>query len=144
MADVSVIGAGSWGIALALVLAKNGNKVTVWSIVKEEIDMLNEKREHVDKLPGVPLPSDMVFTTDLEEAVKGKKALVLAVPSVFTRGTANKMKEYVEEKNYFNVEFTGPFTNSEKQKLYDAEIDAYVSLKSEDTKLIPCVTILDE
>ena len=97
MADVSVIGAGSWGIALALVLAKNGNKVTVWSIVKEEIDMLNEKREHVDKLPGVPLPSDMVFTTDLEEAIKGKKVLVLAVPSVFTRGTANKMKEYVEE-----------------------------------------------
>ena len=97
MADVSVIGAGSWGIALALVLSKNGNKVTVWSIVKEEIDMLNEKREHVDKLPGVPLPEDMVFTTDLEEAVKGKKVLVLAVPSVFTRGTANKMKAFVEE-----------------------------------------------
>ncbi len=97
MADVSVIGAGSWGIALALLLAKNGNKVTVWSIVKEEIDMLNEKREHVDKLPGVPLPDDMVFTTDLESAVRGKKVLVLAVPSVFTRGTANKMKAYVEE-----------------------------------------------
>ena len=97
MADVSVIGAGSWGIALALLLAKNGNKVTVWSIVKEEIDMLNEKREHVDKLPGVPLPSDMIFTTDLEEAIKGKKVLVLAVPSVFIRGTANKMKKYVEE-----------------------------------------------
>ncbi len=97
MADVSVIGAGSWGIALALLLAKNGNKVTVWSIVKEEIEMLNEKREHVDKLPGVPLPSDMIFTTDLEEAIKGKKVIVLAVPSVFTRGTANKMKEYVEE-----------------------------------------------
>lgn len=97
MADVSVIGAGSWGIALALLLAKNGNNVTVWSIVKEEIDMLNEKREHVDKLPGVPLPDSMIFTTDLEAAVKGKKVLVLAVPSVFTRGTANKMKEYVEE-----------------------------------------------
>lgn len=97
MADVSVIGAGSWGIALALVLAKNGNKVTVWSIVKEEIDMLNEKREHVDKLPGVPLPDDMIFTTDLEEAIKGKKVLVLAVPSVFTRSTANKMSAFVEE-----------------------------------------------
>ena len=97
MADVSVIGAGSWGIALALLLSKNGNNVTVWSIVKEEIDMLNEKREHVDKLPGVPLPDSMIFTTDLEAAVKGKKVLVLAVPSVFTRGTANKMKEYVEE-----------------------------------------------
>ncbi len=97
MADVSVIGAGSWGIALALLLANNGNNVTVWSIVKEEIDMLNEKREHVDKLPGVPLPDSMIFTTDLEEAVKGKEVLVLAVPSVFTRGTANKMKEYVKE-----------------------------------------------
>lgn len=97
MADVSVIGAGSWGIALALLLAKNGNKVTVWSIVKEEIDMLNEKREHVDKLPGVPLPDDMIFTTDLEAAVKGKKVLVMAVPSVFTRSTANKMKDYVKE-----------------------------------------------
>lgn len=97
MADVSVIGAGSWGIALALLLAKNGNNVTVWSIVKEEIDMLNEKREHVDKLPGVPLPSDMIFTTDLEKAIKGKKVLVLAVPSVFTRGTANKMKDFVEK-----------------------------------------------
>ncbi len=97
MADVSVIGAGSWGIALALLLAKNGNNVTVWSIVKEEIDMLNEKREHVDKLPGVPLPDSMVFTTDLELAVKGKKVLVLAVPSVFTRGTANKMKDLVQE-----------------------------------------------
>lgn len=97
MADVSVIGAGSWGIALALLLAKNGNKVTVWSIVKEEIHMLNEKREHVDKLPGVPLPDDMIFTTDLEAAVKGKKVLVMAVPSVFTRSTANKMKDYVEE-----------------------------------------------
>lgn len=97
MADVSVIGAGSWGIALALLLAKNGNNVTVWSIVKEEIDMLNEKREHVDKLPGVPLPDSMVFTTDLEAAIKGKKVVVLAVPSVFTRGTANKMNDYVEE-----------------------------------------------
>ena len=73
MADVSVIGAGSWGIALALLLAKNGNNVTVWSIVKEEIDMLNEKREHIDKLPGVPLPDSMIFTTDLETAIKGRK-----------------------------------------------------------------------
>lgn len=97
MADVSVIGAGSWGIALALLLAKNGNQVTVWSIVKEEIDMLNEKREHVDKLPGVLLPDNMIFTTDLKEAVTDKAIVVLAVPSVFTRGTAQKMKEYVKK-----------------------------------------------
>ena len=47
MAKVSVIGAGSWGTALASVLARNGHEVTIWSIMEEEISMLKEKREHV-------------------------------------------------------------------------------------------------
>lgn len=97
MAQVGVIGAGSWGIALAKVLHTNGNGVTVWSIVKEEIAMLQEKHEHVDKLPGVALPEDMIFTTNLEEAISGKKYLILAVPSVFTRSTAKSMAPYVKE-----------------------------------------------
>ena len=80
MADVAIIGAGSWGIALAKVLHTNGNKVTVWSIVEDEITMLKEKHEHVQKLPGVKLPEDMEFTTDLESAVSGKAYLILAVP----------------------------------------------------------------
>lgn len=95
MANISVIGAGSWGTALSLVLHRNGHKVTVWSVLEDEIRMLREKREHLDKLPGVELPSDMEFTTDLETAVKGKDMLVLAVPSPFTRSTSQKMKEYV-------------------------------------------------
>ncbi|MBO6016055.1 MAG: NAD(P)-binding domain-containing protein, partial [Lachnospiraceae bacterium] len=97
MADISVIGAGSWGIALALLLHKNGHKVNVWSILEDEIKMLREKHEHVDKLPGVKLPEDMSFTTDLEASVKGKDLLVLAVPSPFTRRTAKSMNPYVEE-----------------------------------------------
>lgn len=97
MADVSIIGAGSWGTALALLLHKNGHKITVWSVVKEEIDMLLREREHKDKLPGVKLPEDMDFTTDLESAVKGKDVLVLAVPSPYTRSTSHMMKEYVEK-----------------------------------------------
>ena len=97
MADISVIGAGSWGTALAALLYKNGHRVTVWSILQEEIDMLEKEHEHKDKLPGVKLPEDMVFTADLKGAVKGKDILVLAVPSPFTRSTANRMKEYVAE-----------------------------------------------
>lgn len=95
MANVSIIGAGSWGTALAVLLHKNGHKVTVWSIIKEEIDMLKGEHEHKDKLPGVKLPEDMVFTTDLEGAAKGKDVLVLAVPSPYTRNTSHMMKEYV-------------------------------------------------
>lgn len=97
MALISVIGAGSWGTALAALLAKNGHQVTIWSIIKEEIDLLKEKREQVEKLPGVILPETVEFTTDLKAAVEGKQVLVMAVPSSFTRSTAQKMKDIVTE-----------------------------------------------
>ena len=97
MANIGMIGAGSWGIALAALLHKNGHHVTVWSKLAEEIAMLKKEHEHKDKLPGVKLPADMVFTTDLKEAVKGMDVLVLAVPSSFTRKTAGELRAEVEE-----------------------------------------------
>lgn len=97
MADISMIGAGSWGIALAVLLYKNGHRVTVWSAIEAEIRMLQKEHEYKDKLPGVKLPEDMEFTTDLEQAVKGADVLVLAVPSPYTRSTSHNMASYVEE-----------------------------------------------
>jgi len=97
MSKVSVIGAGSWGTALASLLHKNGHEVTVWSILADEIEMLKKNHEHLDKLPGVKLPEDMIFTTDLKEAVEEKEVLVLAVPSPFTRSTSAKMREFVTQ-----------------------------------------------
>ena len=97
MANIGIIGAGSWGIALAVLLHNNGHKITVWSILQDEIDMLNAEHEHKDKLPGVKLAEDMVFTTDMKSVIEGKNILVLAVPSPFIRSTANSMKEYVSE-----------------------------------------------
>ncbi len=97
MAEIGIIGAGSWGTALALLLYKNGNKVTVWSIVEDEIAMLKAEHEQKEKLPGVKLPEDMIFTTDLEMAVKGKDVLVLAVPSPYTRSTSAMMAPFVAE-----------------------------------------------
>jgi glycerol-3-phosphate dehydrogenase (NAD(P)+) len=97
MEKIGIIGAGSWGIALSTVAAKNGHEVIVWSILPEEIDMLREKREHVDKLPGVKLPENVSFTTDLEETVKSSDILVLAVPSVFTRSTAKNMAPFIKD-----------------------------------------------
>ena len=94
---VGVIGAGSWGIALAKLLDGNGHQVTVWSIIKEEIEMLKKEHEHKDKLPGVKLSENMVFTNDLEEAMCDKDILVLAVPSPFTRSTAHSMAPYLKD-----------------------------------------------
>ena len=97
MAKISIIGAGSWGTALARLLAVNGHDVVMWSIVEDEIRMLQENHEHLTKLPGVKLPDDIVFTTDMECAVKGKDILVLAVPSPYTRSTSRTMAPYVSE-----------------------------------------------
>ena len=55
MRKIGIIGAGSWGTALAVNLAKNNHAVTIWSIMEDEIKMLEEHREHIDKLPGVKL-----------------------------------------------------------------------------------------
>ena len=97
MANVGIMGAGSWGTALALLLHRNGHRVTVWSISEEEVEMLSVRREHVSKLPGVKIPEDMMFTTDVESTVKEKDFIVLAVPSPFTRSTARSMSQYVSD-----------------------------------------------
>jgi len=96
MAKVGILGAGSWGTALSLLLFKNGHDVMVWSIDKKEVEMLQKEREHRNKLPGVILPEEIQITNDLEEGMKDKDFLVLAVPSVFTRATARSMKPYIK------------------------------------------------
>lgn len=97
MEKIGVLGAGSWGTALALLLYHNGHEVELWSIIQDEVDMLREKREHTSKLPGVKLPDDMKITSNLEEAMKDKDMLILAVPSPFTRSTAGMMKKYAKD-----------------------------------------------
>ena len=97
MANVGVLGAGSWGTALAVLLHGNGHQVTIWSIDNGEVEMLSEKREHETKLPGVRLPDDMAVTNDISKAIVGQDFMVLAVPSPFTRSTAAKMCPYVSQ-----------------------------------------------
>lgn len=95
MASIGVIGAGSWGTALAWLLHNNGHSVVIYSVIEEEIRMLKEAHENKSKLPGVILPNDIEFTSNLEEAIYGKDVLVLAVPSVFVRSTSKSMAKYV-------------------------------------------------
>ena len=97
MKKISVLGAGSWGTALAMLLNENGHDVTIWSIDPKEVKMLNEEREQKDKLPGIPLSEKIAVTNDLKEAVEGRDILVFAVPSVFVRSTAKSVAPYYKE-----------------------------------------------
>ncbi len=96
MAEIGMIGAGSWGTALSWLLENNGHHVTMWSSLEAEIELLNKYREHKDKLPGVILGDDITFTGDIAEACEGKEIVVLAVPSPFTRNTARLMSSHID------------------------------------------------
>lgn len=97
MSKVSVIGAGSWGTALAILLEKNGHEVTLWSHREEEVKELAKSREHKSKLPGVQIPERIEITGNLESALQAKDVLVFAVPSVAVHSTAKKVAPYVKK-----------------------------------------------
>lgn len=97
MAKISVMGAGSWGTALAVLLHNNGHEVVLWSALKDEVELLREKRENPGKLPGVILPEDIVITDDAESAMENPDVAVLAVPSPFTRSTSKNLAPFVKD-----------------------------------------------
>ena len=96
MSNISVLGAGTWGIALATALATNGHNVTVWSAIAEEIHLLSQIRTHKN-LPGMRVPPQVSFTLDIGNACEGADLIVFAVPSVFVAETARKAAEYIPD-----------------------------------------------
>lgn len=100
MAKVSIMGAGSWGLGLAMLLNNNGHDVKVWSVFPEEIKTLSLEREHKKCLPGVEIPESIEFTADTKYAVEDAEVIVLAVASPYTRSTAKLLAPFVEEGQY--------------------------------------------
>ncbi len=97
MANISVLGAGSWGLGLALLLNNNGHNVTVWSVLKDEVVMLQTEREHKRCLPGVRIPDSITISGDTANVINNADVLVLAVASPYTRSTAKLIAPFVKE-----------------------------------------------
>jgi len=93
MANVSIFGAGTWGLGIAILLHNNGHQVTVWCAVPTEMERLIKSREHKN-LPGVKLPEEIRLTGDAKEAADAD-LIVMAVASVYTRQTARKINPLV-------------------------------------------------
>jgi len=86
--NVTIIGDGGWGTALALVLNRNRHKVTVWGPFPDYIEKIESEKRNEAYLPGVDIPCDIVWTADREEAVRGVEVLVMATPTEFYRSVA--------------------------------------------------------
>ena len=93
MERIAVLGAGSWGTALAILLLHNGHDVTLWSHRRSQIEEMRATKKS-DKL-SVELPEDLKLTCEMEDAARGKNLLVMAVPSVAERETAEKIRQYI-------------------------------------------------
>ena len=96
MSNIGVLGAGTWGMALARMLSNHGHKVTVWSAVEREIDEFSVTRRHPN-LPGMVIPDEIAFTKSMETVCADRDILLFAVPSVFVRTTARAAAPYVKD-----------------------------------------------
>ncbi len=97
MENVAIIGSGSWGVALAIHLAKKGNKVKVWSFDKEEARLINEEKK-CKFLPEVSLPDNIYCYTNFEDTIKDTKIILNVTPSAFVRNTVKQYKHLVENQ----------------------------------------------
>ncbi len=99
MTKVGVLGAGTWGIALARMLANSGKEVTVWSALPQEIDNLQATHKHPN-LPKMVLPDSLLYTKSLEDVCTNKDILLFAVPSVFVRSTAKNARPFIIQSKW--------------------------------------------
>lgn len=93
---IGVLGAGTWGTALARMLAGNGCDVTMWSALPDELKAMSVTHAHPN-LPGMCLSADMHYTADIEEICGDRDVLLFAVPSVFVRSTARKAAPHIPD-----------------------------------------------
>lgn len=92
---IGVLGAGTWGMALASLLVGNGHNVTVWSAITSEIDELSETGVHRN-LPGIILPKSINYTKDIKCIADESEMILVVVPSSFVRSTTEKIAPYLK------------------------------------------------
>lgn len=94
---IGVLGAGTWGVALAALLTENGHSLTVWSAIENEINELSKTSAHKN-LPGILLPNEIKYTKHIEDIANDSDIILVVVPSAFVRITAEKIAPYLRNE----------------------------------------------
>lgn len=103
---IAILGSGAYGLAIATMFHKNKNKIHVWSKFQNEINELNSTQS-TSKLPGIIIPDDFQFTTNMEECVKDAKIIVIAVPIVAVDDTVKELKKYLTKEQHICITSKG-------------------------------------
>ena len=102
--NITLLGGGSWGTALAKLLSENGHKVTVWLRDENQCQTLRTERVNKKYLPKVQIPENIVFTSDINKAVKDARILLLVTPTQMIRKVLKQIKEeYKRDKIIINA-----------------------------------------
>lgn len=97
--NITILGAGAYAIALASRFSKNKNKIIMWSALDSEIEELTKTKMNKKALPGYKLPSNIMFTSNIEKAIDGTDIVVIAVATKFISSVCEKIKPYIKNKH---------------------------------------------
>lgn len=89
---IAVLGAGSWGTTLAILLAEHSHAVTLWSFLQKDTEAMLRTRENRAFLPGITIPASVAVTSNMDEALDGSEMIVVAIPSQFIRASLSKLR----------------------------------------------------
>ncbi len=90
---IAILGDGAWATTLASLAVKNGHKVMVWSVFPEYLEELNQKRENVKYMPGIPLSKEIIFEKDINTVIQHADLIISAIPSKFFRNVSKIVKD---------------------------------------------------
>ncbi len=98
--NISIIGTGAYGLALAMMFYKNKNKIKMWTKFEEEKERITKEHENKKVLPGVKIPEDIYISTDFKEVVTGAELIVIAVPAGFVDDVSYELSKYYDKEQY--------------------------------------------
>ncbi|MBI4548349.1 MAG: NAD(P)H-dependent glycerol-3-phosphate dehydrogenase [Ignavibacteriae bacterium] len=125
---IAVLGAGSWGTTLAILLSYNVHQVTLWSHREEHTYDLNTKRENVKLLPGVSIPEDIEITSNLDLAISDKEMVVTAIPAQFLRSIVKRVRNH-DFRNVVIVNVAKGIENDSLMTMSEVLFDVLPSVK---------------
>lgn len=95
---IGVIGGGSWGTAIAILLLNKGYDVNLYLRDEKQLEKIRDSGENAKYLPGIPIPEEIMITTDLEKSLYEREVVVTSVPSQVVRNVLNSAKKYINKE----------------------------------------------